>query len=540
MRWPSSASSLAARPPRSSSGSRMRWPSSASSLAARPPRASAAATWRRAGLLAATVALLAASGFSAGAARAETRPRYGGSVEAALLGAPATLDPVLARSQAEVSLAGLLFDGLYRLDELGGVAPQLAAAAPRLDEARGVVVISLRRGATFHDGTAITGGAVAASLERLRGSAVGWILSGVTKITAGEDAVELAGSVDLSTLAQRLALPQAGIVAGKGPRGDAAVGSGPFSLVALRRAERDVRLAAFEAYHAGRPYLDELVLRWYDTPDGEARRFEIGGSQISLRGVTSFAGAQPRFRAETVEGPGAVLVFVGFGGGHPEVTGRREVRAALDLALARGGFATLGSGELVVPTRSPVPPQAGGAVLEPAARGGDVTAALAKMAAAATGARPLWPAVLSASRLEVLIDDSRPDDREVAERVVRALDKIGISAAITAVAAPVLRERVDRGACDLWIGQLAAPVADAATWRALALSVAPRKGGRRAAGDAARRFELEQPIVPLFFRGLRASHRTDVRGVAFDSSGRLEFADLFLFGEPTRAKRAVP
>lgn len=509
------------------------------------------------GRRAVAVALFAAALASSSArsvAFAETRPRYGGVIEAALLGAPATLDPVLARSHAEVSLAGLLFDGLYRYDELVGVMPQLAAGLPSVDEARKVVVIPLRGGATFHDGTPVNAAAVAASLERLRGSAVGWILSGVTRISAVEraqgaaqsaassalSAIELSGVVDLSTLAQRLALPQAGIVAAKGVRGDAAVGSGPFSLSALRRKERSIRLVAFEAYHAGRPYLDEVVLHWFDTPDGEARRFEIGSSQISMRGVTAFAGAQPKFRADTVEGPASVLVFVGFGGGHPEVTGRREVRAALDLALARGGFTTLGSGEQVIPTRSLVPPQAGGPALEPAARGGDATAALAKMAALGAGQRPLTQATLAGIQLEVLIDDSRPDDREVAERVVRALDKIGISAAIAAVSAPVLRERVDKGSCDLWIGQLAMPVADAAMWRQMALAVAPRRGGRKGSGEPARRVESELSIVPLFFRGLRASHRTDVRGVSFDSSGRLDFADLFLFGEPARPRRTTP
>ncbi len=492
-----------------------------------------------------TVLLAAVAAVAAAPAAAETRPRYGGSVEAALLGAPSTLDPVLARSHAEISLAGLLFDGLYRYDELGGVAPQLAAAAPVLDEARKVVIIPLRRGATFHDGSAITAAAVAASLERLRGSAMGWALTGVAKITAVDTAagsrLELAGAVDLSTLAQRLALPQAGIVAAKGVRGDTAVGSGPFALAALRRRERSIRLTAFETYHAGRPYLDEVVLSWFDTPDGEARRFETGASQLSLRGATSFAGAQPKFRADLIEGPSSVLVFVGFGAGHPEITGRREVRAALDLAMARGGFTGVGSGEQVIPTRSPVPPQAGGPALEPAARGGDVAAALAKMAAPAAGARPLTQATLAGIRLEVLIDDSRPDDREVAERVVRALDKIGIAAAIAAAPALALRERIERGTCDLWIGQVAAPVADAATWRQLALAATPGpRKGKRGSGDAARRFEAELPILPLFFRGLRASHRTDVRGVAFDGSGRLGFADLFLFGDPTRSKRATP
>jgi peptide/nickel transport system substrate-binding protein len=495
---------------------------------------------RRGGV--AALALLAAAVVAGGAppARAETRPPYGGSIDAALLGAPATLDPVAARTHAEISLVGLLFDGLYRFDAGVGVVPQLAAAPPVIDEARGVVVIALRGGASFHDGTVVDAVAVAASLERLRGSAMGWILAGVTRIAASADAVELSGAGDPVALAQRLSLPQASIVAAKLPRGDSAVGSGPFVLSSIRRAERVIRLAAFDGYYGGRPYLDEVVLRWFDTPDGEARRFEIGSSAISLRGATAFAGAQPKFRADFVEAPASVLVFVGFGGGHPEVVGRRELRAALDLALARGGFTTIGSGEQVIPTRSPVPPAAGGPSLQASERSGDVRAASEKLAGVSAGARPLSAATLAAAHLEILIDDSRPDDREVAERVVRALDKIGVSAAITAVTAAVLRDRVDRGSCDLWIGQLAAPVTDAATWWQLAMTSTSRRSNGKRPADPASRFEKELPIVPLFFRGLRAWYRNDVRGVTFDSSGRLSFADLFLFGDPARAKRASP
>ncbi|MBK7537383.1 MAG: hypothetical protein IPI49_18840 [Myxococcales bacterium] len=516
----------------------------------RPARAQVPRSARRAsglamrGLLAAGAAWVAWAGLAASPARAETRPRYGGSVAAALLGAPASLDPVAARSHAELSLAGLLFDGLYRLDEQGAVVPQLAAGAPVLDAARGVLVIPLRQ-ATFHDGTPITAAAVVASLSRVQKSAMAFVLAGVTDLRAVDGALEVSGAVDPTTLARRLALPQAGIVADQAPSADRAVGSGPFMLASLRRRERVVQLTAFAAYHAGRPYLDEVVLHWFDTPDGEARRFEIGASQISLRGVTAFAGAEPKFRADTVEGPAAVLVFVGFGNGHPEITGRREVRAALDLALARGGFSTLGAGEQVVPTRSPVPPQAGGPALPAAARGGDVTAALARMGQAASASPPLLPATVAAARLEILFDDSRPDDREVAERVVRALDKIGLTATVVAQSAPALRARVDRGACDLWIGQVSAPVHDAAVWQHLALAVGGGAAGRARghrpdAGNPARRFELEQPIVPLYFRGLRASYRTDVRGLAFDPSGQLGFADLFLFGEPERSRRTSP
>ena len=60
--------------------------------------------------------------------------------------------------------------------------------------------------------------------------------------------------------------------------------------------------------------------------------------------------------------------------------------------------------------------------------------------------------------LEILVDASRPDDREVAERVVNALDKLGLVATIAAVPAPELARRIDAGACDLYVGQLAATV----------------------------------------------------------------------------------
>jgi hypothetical protein len=44
------------------------------------------------------------------------------------------------------------------------------------------------------------------------------------------------------------------------------------------------------------------------------------------------------------------------------------------------------------------------------------------------------------------------------------------------------------------------------------------------------------PIVPLMFRAVHVWARSDVRGVAFDAVGRPCFADMFLFGTPTKGK----
>src|SRR5262249_27141800 len=155
---------------------------------------------------------------------------------------------------------------------------------------------------------------------------------------------------ELTTL---LALPQTAITKGGKAPGERPIGTGPFALAALDRAHKKIALRAFDEHFAGRPYLDTVTLHWFDTPDGEARQFEIGNAQLSARGVAAFAGAQPKYPAADVEGPAALLVYVGFGKAHERVTSDRTFRKALDLALARNALTTIGTGERVLPAAAP-------------------------------------------------------------------------------------------------------------------------------------------------------------------------------------------
>lgn len=474
-------------------------------------------------------------------ARAETRPHYGGTVEAALLGAPGTLDPLTAQSHAEITVVHLVYDALYCVEADGVPQPQLASGAPQLDPARTTARIAIRRGVKFHDGSELTARDVVAALERARKGPGKWALAPMTAVRADGDTVELTLRAPVADLAMLLALPQTSIT--KPVRGGPAVGTGPFTVVALDVARRRLQLKAFDDHFAGRPYLDGLVLRWYDTPDGEARQFETGAAQLSARGVAPFAGAQPTYAAADVQGPASLLVFVGFGRAHASATDDRGFRRALDLALGRGALTTVGAGERVAPSRSPLPVEAGAAVLDPAGRAEAPDAARAVLAEAARKTPALAADKLSALRLEVLVEATRPDDREIAERVVRALDKLGVAAAITALSAAELRDRVASGRCDLWIGQLAEPLTAAGAWWGAAFAAGGDDwaSGQLATGHvdgalAGKTFAEHLPIVPLMFRSVRLWHRTDVRGLAFDASGRPDLADLFLFGDPVRAK----
>lgn len=477
-------------------------------------------------------------------AHGESRPHYGGALEGSLLGAPVTLDPPLAQTHAEVTAVDLVFDTLYRIGAGGVPVPHLAAGMPV--PVNGKLEIPLRKGVRFHDNSALTGADVWASLERVRTTPARWTLAQVTSVGANGDTLEVGTTASPIELARVLALPATAITKGGKPQADRPIGSGPFFVESWDKKGRLV-LRAFEAHFAGRPYLDQLTLRWYDTPDGEARQFEKGEAQLSARGVAVFTGVQPKFRAGFVEGPASLLVFVGFGRAHLDVTADRGFRRALDLALARGALSSVTSGERVVLARTPIPVEAGGPALDAAGKIDDLTRAKAALADAGKRIKPLAPDKLAALKLEILIEETRPDDRELAERTAYALTKLGIQSVITAVSASALRDRVRKGDCDLWIGQLAAPVTSANAWWGAAFAAGgdPWAEQRLAAGAidpqaAHKAFAERLPIVPLMFRSVRIWHRTDVRGLAFDGAGRPSYAEMFLYGEPARALKGKP
>jgi peptide/nickel transport system substrate-binding protein len=492
------------------------------------------------------LAALLAFGVFAADARAESRPRYGGSVEGSLLGAPVTLDPALAQTHAELTSADLVFDTLYRVGTDGVVVPHLATALPSIGKDH--VRIPIRKDVLFHDGSPLVAADVVASLERVRTTPARWTLAAISSIKAdGDLAIEIVLKAPQADLAMMLALPATAVTKGGRAVGEKPVGTGAFSVETLDRKAKKLVLRAFDDHFAGRPYLDRLVLRWYDTPDGEARQYETGRAQLSARGVAAFTTARPKYKANDIEGPAALLVFIGFGRKHGDVTAERKFRRALDHALSRAQFTSVSSGERVRPTRLPVPIEAGGPSLATAATTGDLVAAKAALAEAAARVKSLAPAQIGKLTLEVLYEDTRPDDRQVAERVAYALTKLGIKSVITAVPAPTLRDRVRRGDCDLWIGQLGAPVTSSTAWWGGAFAA----GGdlwaeqRLANGaidqaEAVKVFDERLPILPLVFRAVRVWHRTDVRGLSFDATGRPDLADLFYSGDPAKPPKGTP
>jgi len=183
----------------------------------------------------------------------------------------------------------------------GQIEPHLALGPPVLDAARTVAHVALRRGVTFHDQSAMTASDVADSLERVRGK-LPWLLAPVAVVRVAGDGVDLvlrAPGVDVATL---LALPQTAVTRrGQSPGAARPIGSGPFLVDSFEPAARRLVLRAFDDHFAGRPYLDRLELGWFDTPDGEVRRFAegpvaaVGGFAIEGMGCAQPPGAERFF-----------------------------------------------------------------------------------------------------------------------------------------------------------------------------------------------------------------------------------------------------
>lgn len=477
-------------------------------------------------------------------AGAETRPPIGGRVVGSLPSAPSTFDPVAARSVADVTLASLLFDGLYRVAPDGRVVPHLAAAPPVLSADGLEARVTLRHGARFSDGRPVRAADASASLRRaMAAPATAWALAAVDRVTHGEGQVVLKLRRPAPELAARLALPQLAVTPlGRAPPPRNPIGSGPFRVKRLAEAARRLELEAFAEHFAGRPYVDALVLRWFEDPDDEPRGYEAGDADLSLRGAVAFAGHSPKYPTADFEGPAAALTYLGFGRAHGALLDDPDLRAAISLAIGRVGLRHVGSGERVVPSSSPLSPDLGGpspAVADLAAQPERARAALARAAAR-------HPALRGAT-LELLVDRSRPDDVDVATRVVAALDRVGVAVTYTTLPAPELARRTAAGLCDLFVGELAASSDDPVALVAAAFAAGGDRAlterlvsGVVAPADAVALFAARLPVVPLYHRAVRVHHRKIVRGLGGDVLGRLGLADAYLWAAPLDPVGAAP
>ena len=193
--------------------------------------------------------LVAASLALAVAAPARTRPHYGGTLHLSTREVPASLDPAEISQSGDglmPSLSRLIFDTLVATDERGQVLPALSPAW-EANPGNQRWQFNIRRGVAFHDGTAVSSDAVAASLRAVNPK---W------KVFATGDAIIVECDAPTPNLPAVLALTRYGIAKRTGGK---VVGSGPFAIKRWDPGKKLV-LTARDDYWGGRAFLDSIEI----------------------------------------------------------------------------------------------------------------------------------------------------------------------------------------------------------------------------------------------------------------------------------------
>jgi peptide/nickel transport system substrate-binding protein len=382
------------------------------------------------------------------AAKAETRPQYGGVLHVAMRAAPATLNPAdlnmashdLASyeqqdSIAQRSLMLLMFDTLVTTDESGRIQPGLATSWQVLasNQARNESwEFRIRRGIRFHDGTPLSAEMVAASLHAANPA---W------NVRADADSVVIErDGRDPAWLAE-LALPR-NAIAKASPEG-APRGTGPFHVVDWQPAKK-LTLAAEENCWRGRPFLDGIEIEMGESfrdqmtalEQGKADLVEVApeqARQLSLN-RTSLAGRQVRYSA-----PAELLALVFM----RDVASADEklLREALAWSVERGSIRSVllqGAGQ---PAASILPTWMSGY--------GFVFSTDADL----PRARQARQQVRTISTWSLGYDGDDPLDRLLAERIALNAKDAGLSLQPMQGANPDVRlMRIPLASADPWIG----------------------------------------------------------------------------------------
>jgi len=476
---------------------------------------------------------LAAAVAVAAVAHAEGRPGYGGAAAGPLGSSVNAIDPAKAARPGELELVSLLFDTPFALDGAGHPRPRLATEIQQVDplHARLVVRPALR----FDDGRPLTAADVAASLERARDPrlAASWSLAPIRSARAiSDEVVEIELLRPTPELATLLSFPVAAVTPGGQAPSPRVAGAGPFRLV--RFDARQIVLAANPLCPEGRPYLDELVLRFFGSRAEEAGSYEVGKTQVSLHGATAFEGGAPKHKSVALDGPRALTMLLAFGRGFADAGGARpppggprgglpddpSLRRAIASVIDRERLRRLTVRDPSQPALGLVPSSSG---LKPPLDPPRARAELARFAQAAPNGR---------LRASLLLDQSRFDDRDVADLLLSSLADAGLDLTIDAVDARTYGDRLDRGIYDLALVEAGGLPGDNAGLSALAALAAVDARRARALLDkapadlaAVERAVAEKAIAtPLYHRSPRAHHRADLAGLALDGNGRVDYA----------------
>lgn len=206
----------------------------------------------------------------------------GGTYAEADLGPVATLNPLYAKSDAEIAASRLMFSSLYNYDTTGHLSADLATGM-QVDPAGKIYTVTIRPNATWSDGAKVTADDVVFTINLIKNPvvrsplAVNW--QDVTAKALNSTTVQFTLPAPYAAFPQALTfpiLPQHLLDSVPSSQlressfSSAPIGSGPFTFRLLQKVsvgnpETVVRMRANPSYYGGTPKLMNFEIHAYNT-----------------------------------------------------------------------------------------------------------------------------------------------------------------------------------------------------------------------------------------------------------------------------------
>jgi peptide/nickel transport system substrate-binding protein len=218
----------------------------------------------------------------------QAAPEDGGTFVEGMVGEITNINPLFAIEGPEAAASRLVFNGLLRYADNGQLVDDLAEVVD-VDESGTVYTVRLREGVDWHDGVELTADDVTFTFQSIQHpdtrSPLNASWQDIDVTTIDKYTVEFRLPNPFSPFAHSLTT---GIVPKHllemvGPGGlrpaefnQAPVGTGPFRFSRLDGSRSEVTFAANTDYFRGRPKLDRMILRTFDSFEKARAAYEGG------------------------------------------------------------------------------------------------------------------------------------------------------------------------------------------------------------------------------------------------------------------------
>lgn len=355
--------------------------------------------------------------------------------------------PITGGNRTNLTLAGLMYEGLFVLDQQ--FEPQEQLCSGYTMSADGLTwTFTLRSGVTFSDGSPLTAAEVVSSLELARTSTLySARFTDITAITAGE------GTVTITLKRANGALPALLDIPVVKETGGTPLGTGPYVLTG---SGEELTLTANQSWWQGEELsLDAIPLRTMQEADDLIRAFDtkevtLVSTDLTATNALGFSGS-----FDTVDYPTTTMVYVGFNttSGPCRDAG---VRKALLRAFDRDSVATAlfsRHAQAAALPASPASPLYAESLAEQLSYSSQAVAE-ALTEAGWTRGDSGWVNGRQKLQLELVVSTENADRAAAAQHLVNGLNDMGISATLTKLEWDSYISALEKGNFDLYLGEV--------------------------------------------------------------------------------------